>query len=197
MSFLDDYLDSFENILTDPSEYYRSESRTNGFGFPMKFAAANIVLSAVFSAVAGALKGLVFSPGTAGPAVGLITGLASFAGGLASGLVGLFVGSAVLHAFAYPLGARNGFSSTLGVIAYSTVIYPLTSLLGLVPFVGYLASTALAFYGIYMQVRGVQHFQGLSVERSVLAVLAPLLLVVGLFVAILGGAFLTTYAGGL
>lgn len=174
-------------MLRSPGEFFRSENRRSPTEYPLKFAAVSIALAAVFNAA----RALVFSSsiGGAGMTGSVVTAASSFVGGLIGGLVGVFILGAFIHIFVYLLGGRNGVGNTISVYQYATVISPITALLSFVPILGQLASLVLGIYGIFIQVKGLEEFQDLSTGKALVAVLIPVVLLVGLVFVSMAAVF--------
>lgn len=196
MSLLGDWLETFKQVLIRPTEFFESETRDDGFGYPLKFAVAALGLAAILNGVRTGVFGSV--AGLMEPEIHLaeIAAATSFMTvyTFIAGLIGLFLGAAVVHLFVYILGGENSYRNTLAVFEYATALTVVTSLISLVPVIGALAGLFLFFYGIYIQTRGLEAFQGLSTERALASVLLPYAIVIalGLVAALIAGAaFLT------
>lgn len=183
MGLLDDWLDTFESVLTGPTDFFRVEERRDGFGYPLKFAVVSLVIAAVFNAVRAGFIGstqlgqtLPFGSGALALMVLVVSPVI--------GVLGLLLWSGIVHIFVSLLGGENGYSETLSAFEYATAISPLTALVTLVPIIGGLANFALGIYGIYIQVKGLENFQGMSTWRSLGAILIPGVLLVALLVVI-------------
>ncbi|MFB6209438.1 MAG: YIP1 family protein [Candidatus Nanohaloarchaea archaeon] len=194
MSLIDDWADTFKEVLTSPSEFYESEQRRDGFGFPLKFALINLVISGVIGAIAAgvlgtATSGLAGTPAVSGPILGIVTLVVT----PIFGLIGLFISAALVHVFVVLLGGESGYRETLAVIEYASAISPITSLFSLIPVLGGLANVLVGIYAIFIQSKGVQLFKSMSFGRALGAVLLPavviLLLVVVLVVIFMSAAF--------
>lgn len=194
MGLLDEWLETFESVLAGPTDHFSTEQRQDGFGYPLKFALVSLVLAAVFNAVrAGFLGGTTL--GQMLPAGGnVLVALGVLVVSPVVGLAGLLVTSALVHIFVALLGGEGGYSETLSVFEYATAVSPLTSLMALVPVAGGIVNLLLGIYAIYIQVRGLEGFQGLSALRSLVALLLPgfvlVLLLAGLAAVFMGSSSL-------
>jgi hypothetical protein len=198
MSFIDKWFETYKTVLTEPKDFFESENRRNDFGFSIKFAFINLLIGGVFGAIGtlmfGSLATLLGGEmAIATPILAALTlVLSPFLG-----LIGLIISSGLLHIFVYLLGGENGYSETLSVMGYVTVINPISSAFSLIPFLGGLASFLLSIYGVYIQMRGLESFQRLSTGRALAAILITIVLITFItiavfFAAILGGV---THAG--
>ncbi|MFB6190183.1 MAG: YIP1 family protein [Candidatus Nanohaloarchaea archaeon] len=175
MGLLDDWLDTFESVLTGPTEYFRSEERRDGFGYSLKFAVISLVIAAIFNAArAGFVSPTPLSQvlpfgGSAVVALGVLV-ISPIVG-----VVSLLLWSGLVHIFVSLLGGEAGYSETLAVFEYASALTPVTALLSLVPVVGGLVNLVLWIYGLYIQASGLQEYQGLSEWRAVGAIILPAL----------------------
>ena len=99
-------------------------------------------------------------------------------------IIGLFIASAILHVLLMIFGgANNGFEASFRVIAYTSGA---TTLFQLLPLCGWF----IAFiWSIAVQIRGAQEIHETDNWRAVLAVLLPLVLCCGCFIAGFGLLF--------
>jgi hypothetical protein len=186
MGFIDEYLDTYRQVLTSPTEFFESENQKDGFGFPLKFALVNIAISGVIASAS------IAAFGTASSALQgsqLPVGVPVIAGAVliltpVLGILGLMISSGLIHIFVSLLGGEKGYNETLAVMEYATAIQPLTSVFNLIPLVGGLFSFVLGIYGVFIQAKGLNNFQSLSFGRSIAAILLPVIIVVGIVVAI-------------
>jgi|GEM_PF-4726221 hypothetical protein len=57
MGFVSEYFEVAKNVITSPTEFFESENRRDGFGYPLKFAAFSLLISGLFSAAQTAISG--------------------------------------------------------------------------------------------------------------------------------------------
>ena len=181
MGFLIEWFDTAKSVILSPSETLREESRTNGFGFPLKFMIFSIFMAGVLNTFAVGIRAMnnpfsAFEPMTLGT---------YFAGALIGGPIALIIVAAVTHIFAYIVGARKGFGNTLAAIEYGTAVAPLVALLNIgavfIPFVGVL-SALVGIWALQIDYRGLQHFHDISSFRAGMAIVLPILLLFALSV---------------
>ncbi|MFB6191246.1 MAG: YIP1 family protein [Candidatus Nanohaloarchaea archaeon] len=198
MELLDEWLETFESVLTGPSEYFRTEERRDGFGYSLKFAIVSVALAAVFNAARAGF----FGPTQLGQALPF-AGSAMVALGVLvlspiMAIIGLLISAGLVHIFVALLGGDAGYSETLSVFEYATAISPITSLMSLVPVVGGLVNLVLGIYGLYIQVKGLENFQGLSTWRALGAIVLPGLVIAAvavILVVAMGAAFASQAPG--
>jgi hypothetical protein len=194
MSFVDEWFDVYRRVLTQPTEFFESEDRRDGFGFPLKFALVNLLISGVLSAIGTLVFGsfIALLGGESALAMPIMAGLILALTPIA-GLIGIMIGAGIFHILVYLLGGENGYRETLSVVEYYSVLQPISSAFSLIPLFGSLANFFVAIYGIYIQMRGLESFQGLSTGRALAVVLIPIAIVFTIVIA----AFVTILAGGL
>lgn len=197
MSFTDDLLDTYKGVLTQPSEFFATESRRDGFGFSLKFAAVNLMISAVLSTLSIVAFGAASSAlgeAVSGIGIGLIAAFTLIATPI-FGLIGLLISSAVIHIFVYLLGGENGYSETLSASEYATAVQPLTAVFSFIPLLGSLINILIGIYAIFIQTKAIENFQEMSLGRALAAVLLPALILIAIVFAIVFIAIAGTFAG--
>ncbi len=165
MSLLADWLDTAKAVITDPNNFFTGETRRDGFGYPLRFAALSIVITSIISAVTAVFYTSAMSGFDAGAIV-----LAMVAA-LVIGIIGLFIGTVILHIFVYLLGGKNGYRATLAVFAYVTALSPLSAAVSIVPLLGELVAFLISLYGVYLGIKGIENFQDMTTERAAIAVI--------------------------
>ena len=113
-------------------------------------------------------------------------GFLAFLGGLVlapiAGAVGVFLTALLTHLLVVLVAGsgHSGFGATFRVVAYSSV----TSLVGWVPFVGWIAS----LYRLYLATVGIREMHATTTGRALLVVLLPAILVLVLVVVVVGAS---------
>lgn len=179
MSFTDNWLETFENVLKSPTNFFESEDRRDGFGFPLKFAAVNLILTGIISAISTAVFGL-----NLGMEIGMSKYVFSAVSLVATpilGIIGLIVSSAILHIFVHLLGGSDDYKSTLSVVEYASAVQPIASLASAVPLIGGLIGTLASIYAFFIQIKGLEEFQQLSLLKSIAVLLLPSVIVIAIF----------------
>lgn len=166
MGLVSDWIDSAQELITSPAEYFENENRRDSFGYPLKFAVISLLLVGIFSSAQVIISGN-----------GVTTALIGLVSSIIGGVIGLFIGAAILHIFVALLGGENGFSETASVVEYVTVFSVVSTAFGLIPVVGGIASLLTFLYGLYAEVKGLEKFQGLSTGRAIAAILLPIVIV--------------------
>lgn len=125
-------------VITSPQEFFTTMPKTGGFIEPL-----------VFMAIMGVVGGLI-------TAVASIIGLRASAG-IADGMAALilmpvftiifgFVGAAILFVIWKLMGSQEPYETAYRCAAYLSALSPITTVLGLVPYIGAAAGIALMVY---------------------------------------------------
>lgn len=187
MGLFGEWLETLQNVVTSPSEFFSEETRRDGFGFPFKFAAVSLLVAGVLQGIRTALYATVLSSfgGAASAGLSAMAVVTSLIGTVIGGLIGLIIGAAILHLFVMLLGGDEGYSETLSVLGYATALSPITALASFVPILGGLVGLLLWVYGIFIQAKGLESFQSMSFGKAVLAILLPAIILIVLAVVVL------------
>ncbi|EGQ43406.1 MAG: uncharacterized Yip1 domain protein [Candidatus Nanosalina sp. J07AB43] len=209
MGFVSEYFEVAKNVITSPTEFFESENRRDGFGYPLKFAAFSLLISGLFSAAQTAISGTGAEVNLSIP---ILAGVSAVATPIL-GVIGLTISAGLIHIFVALFGGENGYSNTLSILGYTTaigvvgsansVIMSLATVAGgiagtLLSIVGGLVALVVGLYGIYIQSKGISEFQDLSFGKSVLSIILPGIiigvLVFGLVIVVLGASLATMAA---
>lgn len=197
MELLEEWLETFQEVITGPTDYLQRERRYDGFEYPLKFAAISLLLAAVLNAA----RVLVVGP-QGGASTGLggnaLLALLTLVVSPILGMVFLGLGAGLVHLFVMLFEGSRGYKETLAAFEYATALSPVSALVSFVPLVGGLLNFVLGIYGIYIQVRGLESFQDLSTGKAVVAVVAPAVIILLLFVVVAvvaGAAFFSSALG--
>jgi hypothetical protein len=110
----------------------------------------------------------------------------AFVGGLVlapiAGAVGVFLTALVTHLLVMVVvgSGQSGFGATFRIIAYSSV----TSLVGWIPFIGWIAS----LYRLYLATVGIREMHRTTTGKALLVVLLPAILILVLVVVVAGAS---------
>jgi hypothetical protein len=179
MGFVSNWTDSAREVITSPTKFFENEDRRDGFGYPLKFAAFAVLISAVFSSLRVFIFGAPAGSEMAAPVAAGITFVSTLAG-----LIGLFIGAGLIHIFVYLFSGEGGYESTLATLEYASALSAVSSVLSLIPILGGLVGLLLGLYGIYVQARGLEAFHNISFGKSLAAVLLPAVVMIAIFVAL-------------
>jgi hypothetical protein len=137
---LTDIRDTAIKVLTSPSEFFREMPKTGGFVEPLIFMVAMGVI--------GGLIHSIFSIIGLRVASGMAMGAASII--LLPIVIGIFgfVGAAILFAIWKVMGSQESYETAYRCAAYISALTPITSVVGLIPYIGGVIGIALATYFI-------------------------------------------------
>ncbi|MFV1965849.1 MAG: YIP1 family protein [Pirellulaceae bacterium] len=192
-------------ILRSPTEAFGMVKRDGGMLAPMMFAIAGGLVGALFSAVYGSIRIVIFGFMAAnvgeGPEMAAGAGMLvllivlqfgmALAGGTVGVVIGLFMSSAIYHVVLMMLrGANYPFEATFAVVAYVTGA---TSLIQVVPLCGkYVYGIVAMVYAII----GLSAVQKISGGKAAAAVLLPGLICGVLIVLLIGVAVFFAFTAG-
>jgi hypothetical protein len=178
------FVDVVRRVAFRPAAFFAGLPRQGGLLGPLVFALVCIEVSAI-------LVGLLTFLGVPGGMTSLFgargdQGFLAFLGGLViapiAGAVGVFLTALLTHLLVVLVvgSGHSGFGATFRVVAYSSV----TSLVGWVPFVGWIAS----LYRLYLATVGIREMHATTMGRALLVVLLPAILVLVLVVVVVGAS---------
>lgn len=202
-------LNASRAVLLRPSVATFEEFERDDLGWALIYTAVAAAIAGVLSAIASLigraaleqqLSGLEQQLGDS-PALPLIRSMAGGGGVVFSLIVTpiiAIIGFLISVGIVYLLGRAFKGTGTYGEMAFNTALYsaPLTvisALLNLIPFVGALASLALAIYQIYLYWLSIQAGMNLPGNKALWVILIPILVVVVLC-CVLGAALFSLLA---
>src|SRR5918998_2691812 len=178
------FVDVVRRVAFRPAAFFAGLPRQGSLLSPLVFALICIEVSVI-------LVGLLTFLGVPGGMTSLFgargdQGFLAFLGGLVlapiAGAVGVFLTALLTHLLVVLVAGsgHSGFGATFRVVAYSSV----TSLVGWVPFVGWIAS----LYRLYLATVGIREMHATTTGRALLVVLLPAILVLVLVVVLVGAS---------
>ena len=178
------FVDVVRRVVFQPTAFFAGLPRQGSFLNPLVFALICIEISVIlvglltFIDVPGGITWLFGARGD--------QGFLAFLGGLViapiAGAVGIFLTALVTHLLVILVvgSGHSGFGSTFRIVAYSSV----TSLVGWIPFIGWLAS----LYRLYLATVGIREMHATTTGRALLVVLLPAILILVLVVVLAGAS---------
>ena len=128
-------------VITKPAEFYRSMSKTGGFADPLVFL---VVMAAVAGLIVAILSILgVGMPGGMAVGIGAVIMMPIFA------VIGSFIAAAVVFVIWKLMGSEEPYETAYRCVAYAGAVYPVFAVLGVVP---YLGSVASVVWGMYLMI---------------------------------------------
>lgn len=187
-----DYIETWKEVMQSPSDFYREMPKTGGYADPLTFAAISFIIYALLTALLTVLFGHAMYMG--GMYGGMYDGMYGGARGFGffailmtviftpiAGIISLFIEAAILYIIYKILGGTGSYEGTVRFICYATAVL----VLSWIPFLGWI----IGIYGIYLYIVGGMYVHDVSMTRSVIAVLLPVLLVFLFMAIIIAGLF--------
>jgi hypothetical protein len=178
------FVEVVRRVVLQPAAFFAGLPRQGSFLGPLIFALICVEISAIlvglltFIDVPGGVTWLFGARGD--------QGFLAFVGGLVvapiAATVGVFLTALVTHLLVLLVVGQghSGFGATFRIVCYSSV----TSLLGWIPFVGWLFS----LYRLYLATVGIREMHSTSTGRALLVVLLPAILILALVVVVVGAS---------
>ncbi len=177
-------MDVARRVALQPAAFFAGLPRQGSLLNPLVFALICIEVSAIlvglltFIDVPGGITSLFGARGN--------QGFLAFLGGLVlapiAGTVGVFLAALLTHLLVVLVvgSGHSGFGATFRIVAYSSV----TSLVGWIPFIGWLAS----LYRLYLATVGIREMHRTTTGKALLVVLLPAILILVLVVVLVGAS---------
>jgi hypothetical protein len=178
------FVDVVRRVVFQPAAFFAGLPRQGSLLNPLVFALICIEISVIlvglltFIDVPGGITSLFGARGN--------QGFLAFVGGLVlapiAGAVGVFLTALVTHLLVMVVvgSGQSGFGATFRIIAYSSV----TSLVGWIPFIGWIAS----LYRLYLATVGIREMHRTTTGKALLVVLLPAILILVLVVVVAGAS---------
>ena len=126
-----------KSVITAPSTYFQNMKKTGGLVEPLIF----IAVMAVVTGVLAAVLSFFFS------AVGLRAfGLGAIIFIPIGALIGAFIGAGILFVIWKLMGSEQDYEASFRCLAATMAIYPVTTLLSILPYIGTIATVAWGTY---------------------------------------------------
>lgn len=176
MAIISEWFSTLKQIFSSAGQFYEEETDTSIGGKPIRVALVSLLLSGLISAV----YSVVMLPGEM-----KLMALADILLAPILGIVGIGITAAITHLVGMLVGFKNGYSETFSVFAYATVISPVASLFSFVPILGAFVGLVLFLFAVYVQIKGVQKFQQVSLGKAAISVLLPVVVIALILVVII------------
>jgi hypothetical protein len=188
MAIISEWFSTLKQIFSSAGQFYEEETDTSIGGKPIRVAVVSLLLSGLLSAA----YSVIMLPGEM-KAMALLDILVT----PIAGIVGIGLSAALTHLVGLLIGFKNGYSETFSAFAYATVISPVASLFAFVPLLGAFVGLVLGLFAVYVQIKGVQKFQNVSLGKAAVSVLVPVLIIIGilLVLSIVAGALFAAMMG--
>jgi hypothetical protein len=178
------FVDVARRVALQPAAFFAGVPRQGSLLNPLVFALICIEISVIlvglltFVDVPGGITSLFGARGN--------QGFLAFLGGLVlapiAGAVGVVLTALVTHLLVVLVvgSGHSGFGATFRIIAYSSV----TSLVGWIPFIGWIAS----LYRLYLATVGIREMHRTTTGKALVVVLLPAILILVLVVVLVGAS---------
>ncbi len=134
------------SVLTSPSSFFRGMPRTGGFVEPL-----------IFMVIMGVISGLIqtiFSIISLNVSGGMAMGVGSIILVPIVIAVGGFIGAAILFGIWTLLGSKESYETAYRCGAYLSVLMPIITVLGLIPYLG--SAVGIALYAYFLVIASVE-----------------------------------------
>lgn len=158
-------------VVTDPAGFYRDMKKTGGFADPVIFVLVMAVIMGIVIAIFSLFGiGMV---GVMAAGFGAIIIMPIFA------VIGSFIGATVMFVIWKLMGSGESYETAYRCVAYAAALYPITAVLGLVP---YLGSVVGVIWGMYLMIIASTQVHGLNQKTAytVFGILGALMVVVSI-----------------
>ncbi len=131
-------IDSAVTMAESPANFYQQMPKTGGYLPPILFVV-------VMSVLAGLVLFVYFMFG-----LGLVGGAALGVGAILmtviASLIGSFIAAAILYVIWKLMGSNESYETAYRCVAYASIAYPASALLGPLPYIGSVIAMLLGFY---------------------------------------------------
>jgi len=165
---LPDILEKARTVLTAPEDFYRQMPKSGGFLDPLLFMIVMAVIGAIFLVVFGFMG--LGSLGALGVGIGSLIFMPIMA------VIGSFIGGGIMFVIWKLMGTQEPFEVAYRCVAYASAIYPITAVLGLIPYLGSIIGIAWGMYLLFIATKEV-HQLNEKTASMVFGILGLLLIV--------------------
>jgi hypothetical protein len=143
---LENILATVLKVITNPVGFYREMPKKGGFVEPIIFLVAMMLVLAVVNIIVAILHIGSYSMGL-GMGVGITSAIFGLILGPIFGVIGSFIGAAIIFVIWKIMGSQEDFEAAYRCGAYACGIIPITAILSLIPYIGFLI---LLVWGSYL-----------------------------------------------
>ncbi len=131
-------IEEAKQVLTNPTGFYRGMNKTGGLQRPLIFVVVMALALAIVMTILSFLG------------LGRIGAMAMGVGSLIflpiAALIGSFIAAAILYVIWKLMGSEETYETSYRCVAYAAAIYPITGIVGAVPYLGSIIGMAWAMY---------------------------------------------------
>ena len=137
-------IEDAKKIITDPAGFYKSMSKTGGYGEPLIFAIVMAVITGLIIALYGMLSFSSFNAITGGA-----VGFAAIIVMPIMAVLGCFIGGAIMYVIWKLAGSGENYEVAVRCVAYTFVIMPAIALVSFIPYLAGAAKTLWSMFLLY------------------------------------------------
>jgi hypothetical protein len=131
-------IDVARQVITKPADFYRGMDKSGGFQKPLIFV--------LVMAVAMALLTTVLSFAGLGQVGAMAVGITTLIVMPIAAIIGSFIGAAIMFVIWKLMGSDEDYETAYRCVAYAAAIFPITSVIGIVPYIGSIVSIVWWMY---------------------------------------------------
>jgi hypothetical protein len=180
-----DYIETWKEVIQRPSDFFRKMPTTGGYADPLIFAAINSFIYGLLAALfnRGMMEGM-YGYGIGGGGFSFFTALMAAIMAPIAGIVSILIGAAIIYIVYKILGGTGTYEGTVRFVSYANAVM----VIYWIPIIGWI----FGLYEIYLYIVGGMFVHKVSMGKSAIAILLPIVLVFFSLVIIM--VVLTGYA---
>jgi hypothetical protein len=175
---INDYINTWKEVIQTPSDFYRKMPTNGGYNDPLTFAVISYIIYGLFAAI---VQNLMF--GMMGFSFSALIGTIVIIPIVC--IISLFIGGAILQVIFSLLGGTGTYEGTIRFIAYASA----PMVFSWIPLLGMIAG----IYGLYLYIIGGMNVHKVSIQKSAIAVLLPVVVVFLVAMLLAGIAMLSIF----
>jgi hypothetical protein len=172
-----DYIENWKEVIQRPSDFYKRMPMTGGYADPLIFAAISYIIYGLFAALFNAGMSIGSMYGMYGKESSLSMVVVSVILEPVVGIISIFIEATILYIVYRILGGMGSYEGTVRFISYATAVM----VFSWVPFIGLI----VLIYEVYLYIVGGMFVHNVSMGRSAVAVLLPIILIFILVTALI------------
>lgn len=177
-----DYIETWKEVIQRPSDFYRKMPTTGGYVEPLTFAAISSLIYGLLAALFNReMMGGMYGMGGGG--FSFSTALMTVIMAPIAGIISILIGAAIIYVIYKILGGTGTYEGTVRFISYANAVM----VIYWIPIIGWI----FGLYEIYLYIVGGMFVHNISMGKSAIAVLLPIILVflLAIIIAVLAGLF--------
>jgi hypothetical protein len=141
------------NVVTKPADFFQSMPKTGGFLEPLVFA----VIMSVIGGIIQAVLNMIGLGAAAGYGAGMRSAFGIIVFTPVAVALGSFIGAAILYVIWKVMGSQENYETAYRCGAYLMALFPITALIGAVPYAGGIVTMAVYVYYLVIASTHVHH----------------------------------------